>query len=330
MPAARSTPAVIPATTTTAAPTPLRQVRARTTKANQKLVVLSDGGEDGAELLEERVRRRQTLLPQGHADAGRSTDAERGITETKQQRLVAYCTCREYRRAWTHIERKIHTYFAEDAERRRIRRRTSAVALDGMSHAYADAFGYAPMERFEVHLQRFDECSYIRVQRQVAWTVATGTEQPPPSLTEIFVMDYGATVFWGAESAAEEREFLRRFLQVVYVEPIAEEEQEQEELWFEEKAGRTPKIYNNVVVLNAHSPDNIMRKVTISMVIAQSVKLAQFERLVDECIDTTEHIPHVLARDGFIRMSRTESLQAIGKLFHVVCSWCFGESHRGN
>jgi hypothetical protein len=71
--------------------------------------------------------------------------------------------------------------------------------------------------------------------------------------------------------------------------------------------------------LNSLSTDNLLRKVTISMAIAQSVKLAWFERQVDDCIDSTTHIPHTLAIQGFIKMTRQECLQAIGKLFHVVC-----------
>ena len=54
------------------------------------------------------------------------------------------------------------------------------------------------------------------------------------------------------------------------------------------------------------------------MALAQSVKLSWFERLVDECIADFEQIPHTLAMHGSVRMSRSECLKAIGRLFHVV------------
>lgn len=51
-------------------------------------------------------------------------------------------------------------------------------------------------------------------------------------------------------------------------------------------------------------PQDHMIKLTISHAIAQSVKLTLFEGRVDDTIDTTKHIPLVMAKTGKVPMSR--------------------------
>jgi uncharacterized Rmd1/YagE family protein len=47
-----------------------------------------------------------------------------------------------------------------------------------------------------------------------------------------------------------------------------------------------------------------MIKLTIAHSIAQSCKLALFEGLMEETIESTKHVPHIMAEEGKIRMSR--------------------------
>jgi uncharacterized Rmd1/YagE family protein len=47
-----------------------------------------------------------------------------------------------------------------------------------------------------------------------------------------------------------------------------------------------------------------MIKLTISHAIAQSVKLTLFEGRIEETIETTKHIPKIMAREGKVPMKR--------------------------
>jgi uncharacterized Rmd1/YagE family protein len=47
-----------------------------------------------------------------------------------------------------------------------------------------------------------------------------------------------------------------------------------------------------------------MIKLTIAHSIAQSCKLALFEGLMEETIESTKHVPQIMAEEGKIRMSR--------------------------
>ena len=58
-----------------------------------------------------------------------------------------------------------------------------------------------------------------------------------------------------------------------------------------------------------------MIKLTLSHAIAQSVKLTLFEGLIDDTIDSTKHIPYIMARTGKVPMSRTNIIRKIGHLF---------------
>ena len=58
-----------------------------------------------------------------------------------------------------------------------------------------------------------------------------------------------------------------------------------------------------------------MIKLTISHAIAQSVKLTLFENLIDDTIDSTKHIPYIMARTGKVPLSRTKIIKKIGHLF---------------
>jgi uncharacterized Rmd1/YagE family protein len=57
-----------------------------------------------------------------------------------------------------------------------------------------------------------------------------------------------------------------------------------------------------------------MLKLTISHAIAQSVKLAVFEELIEETIDGTRDIPSILAETGKIHLHRQQINQKIGTL----------------
>jgi uncharacterized Rmd1/YagE family protein len=58
-----------------------------------------------------------------------------------------------------------------------------------------------------------------------------------------------------------------------------------------------------------------MVKLTISHALAQSVKLAYFEDLIENTIAHTKYIPHELSTTATIKMSRKKITNQIGELF---------------
>ena len=61
-----------------------------------------------------------------------------------------------------------------------------------------------------------------------------------------------------------------------------------------------------------------MLKITISHAVAQSVKLALFEGLIEDTIDNTKHIPQIMAEQGKIHMSRKAINQKIGEVWKSI------------
>lgn len=57
-----------------------------------------------------------------------------------------------------------------------------------------------------------------------------------------------------------------------------------------------------------------MLKITISHAIAQSVKLTLFEGLIEETIESTKHVPTIMAEEGKIHMSRHAINKKIGQV----------------
>ncbi|KAI8058469.1 hypothetical protein BDF22DRAFT_666004 [Syncephalis plumigaleata] len=96
-------------------------------------------------------------------------------------------------------------------------------------------------------------------------------------------------------------------------EKLPPDEIELEEFHFYYNKEGQPRIYNDIITLR--SATNYMAKLTISHAVAQSTKLALFEGLVDNTIDTTKHIPWEMARTGNSNMTRTAISKKIGQLF---------------
>jgi len=173
--------------------------------------------------------------------------------------------------------------------------------------AYCTARSYHHITDFVHHLQarnasvimlQYDECTMVCMS--------------PTDERVLFLMDYGVAVFWGW-TPDDEAVFLRQLLSSYEQDPL--DEWQEEVLHCVYDPHRTQKIYNDVIVLNQR--DNDMAKMTISMGMAQSAKLACFEDLMDETIVQTEHIPYSIAKFGSIRMSKPDGLKAMGQLFNV-------------
>ena len=60
-----------------------------------------------------------------------------------------------------------------------------------------------------------------------------------------------------------------------------------------------------------------MIKLTISHGLAQSVKLASFENIMEETIEGTIPLPRMMAKYGEVKMQRTDVMKIIGKLYKL-------------
>jgi uncharacterized Rmd1/YagE family protein len=67
----------------------------------------------------------------------------------------------------------------------------------------------------------------------------------------------------------------------------------------------------------------MMIKLTISHAFAQSAKLTLFEALIEETIESTKHIPTVMAETGKIHMHRKAINKKIGQVLFIFYSWIF-------
>ncbi|KAI9222705.1 hypothetical protein BC828DRAFT_11054 [Blastocladiella britannica] len=131
------------------------------------------------------------------------------------------------------------------------------------------------------------------------------------NMGEVFIFDYGVVVFWGF-TEDEERALIRQF-DPYQEESLHPDDVETEEFVFHYNSSYQPRVYNDVISLR--NPQNYMAKLTISHAVAQSVKLSNFESLMEETISATRHIPQTMALTGKVPLSRTAITKKIGQLF---------------
>lgn len=116
---------------------------------------------------------------------------------------------------------------------------------------------------------------------------------------EVFYFDYGAVVIWGLDETQEQQLLLD--LKPFERMPLSSENVEIEAFQFCHNPELPPRLVNDVINLKS---GHHMIKLTISHALAQSVKLALFEELVERAILRTKDIPSSLATHGTIAMSR--------------------------
>lgn len=123
---------------------------------------------------------------------------------------------------------------------------------------------------------------------------------------DVFFFHYGAIVLWGFPVEDEEnflkevREFERN--------PLSKLEIDE----FTFVHGQSLKIEEDEIVL---PNKNILTKLAISHGIAQSVKLTQFEDLLEKSIEHTKQLPLDLSNKGKIGLSQREISRKMGEIF---------------
>jgi uncharacterized Rmd1/YagE family protein len=123
---------------------------------------------------------------------------------------------------------------------------------------------------------------------------------------DVFCFSYGVVVMWGM-TQEREQEFLTK-LQEFQTGPQEMYEKEMMSFSF----GPIAKISGEVIFL----PDeHMLSRLAISHGLAQSVRLATFENIIQKTIDKTKHIPEQLAAQGKIPLSKKEIRKKMGELF---------------
>jgi uncharacterized Rmd1/YagE family protein len=158
---------------------------------------------------------------------------------------------------------------------------------------------------------------------------------------ELFFFEYGVVVMWGLTESQEL--LVLSLLKPFEQDKLSRDSVETEEFHYQYRAFSQPRIYNDVITLRnpasqatpldtigeqyAADSDHMaglatrqrhqdsMIKLTLSHAIAQSVKLTLFEGLIDSTIDSTKHIPYIMAKSGKVPMSRGNIIRKIGYLF---------------
>lgn len=129
------------------------------------------------------------------------------------------------------------------------------------------------------------------------------SDEPP---RDLFFFPYGATVGWGFELSAFERELdkVARF----WGDNVGSSATDTHEYRYGEKAS----VQYDLITL----PDNLPKtKLSVSHALAQSVKLQGFEKTIERTIEVTRDIPNYLAKKGKILLSRHTIRRMMGRLF---------------
>lgn len=168
--------------------------------------------------------------------------------------------------------------------------------------AYCTASSYS-LKRLQEALKAHYKASLFR--DVVYFDLSTSSD----SLTEVkdvFCFSYGVVVMWGL-NVDEEQEFL---LQLKEFENGPQEAYERELMSF--SFGSVARIVEEVIEL----PDiDVLSRLAISHGMAQSVRLATFENIIQKTIDKTRNIPEQLAAKGKIPLSKKEIRRKMGELF---------------
>ncbi len=123
---------------------------------------------------------------------------------------------------------------------------------------------------------------------------------------DIFCFPYGVVVMWGL-NVEEEQEFL---ILLKDYQNVPQEIYECDLMSF--TFGNEARIVEEVIEL----PDtDVLSRLAISHGLAQSVRLATFESLIQKTIDKTKNIPEQLAARGKITLSKKEIRKKMGELF---------------
>lgn len=136
--------------------------------------------------------------------------------------------------------------------------------------------------------------------------VLLSSDQPEHQDKIAIFFSFGVSVFWGWKEH-QEQEILRA-IAAAAPEPLARPEVDCYLFYYGEKL----QIQRDRLIL---IDTNLKTKLAISFGLAQSVKLATFESMINETLEDSKRLPQDLAIKGKILLSRKAIAKKIGKLF---------------
>eukprot|EP00842_Homolaphlyctis_polyrhiza_P000373 jgi/Hompol1/1336/HPOL_003245-RA len=270
----------------------------RTTKTTQKLVLFPD---DASTILEPLQ-----LVPD---DRFTTSDIEPDAIVA--DRLASYGTTAPDV-ARTHAERQTKE------QRRDLPRVTCFCVAESFKMEGLGAFF---KDKHATLTKMYDECMYFyyepAMKAAAFYPHGTGDRSntvSTPQTDEVFIFDYGVVVFWNFTSDEEQK-------LLAMVEPFAsgglkDDDIEIEDFHFQYDllGPHQPRIFNDMITLKSSNP---LIKLTISHGLAQSVKLALFENIMETTIYNTTPLPRMMAKYGTVKMSRVEIMKIVGQLFKL-------------
>lgn len=131
-------------------------------------------------------------------------------------------------------------------------------------------------------------------------------QTPDREVKDLFCFSYGVIVMWGL---TEQEEI--EALQAIKTHSISPQEAYEREL-MNFTFGTQSKIAAEVIEL---PNKNMLSRLAISHGLAQSVRLATFENVIQKTINKTKQIPEDLAKAGKISLSKKEIRKKMGELF---------------
>ena len=194
-------------------------------------------------------------------------------------------------------------YFADDAY-------TSSSPTEG-SHLPTSFNDSLPEGRFQEDPFRHEDENTSQMNRLAP---------EAKNLAEMFVYSYGVVVFWNF-TENQEKDILADLTFAdaedgpsLLTRPLEQDDYETEEFHFDYSADvKRPRVFNDMITLMPRSDHMI--KLTISHAIAQSTKLCFFEERMSETMLDAQDIPKTLALTGELKMTRTEIVKILGRLF---------------
>ncbi|KAK4497024.1 hypothetical protein PRZ48_011473 [Zasmidium cellare] len=159
----------------------------------------------------------------------------------------------------------------------------------------------------------------------------------PQGVGDVFVFPSGCVVTWNVPEKVA-KTIVERVLITAAGSDSHPDKTEIEDLeYIEDPSRETSKIVGETIILGTkpsdhHTPDttleddfynrspeidNILAKIAFSSALARSTKLAVLENALSHYLDTTQHIPKVLARGKALRINRRQILQRTGELLEI-------------
>ncbi|NXL88480.1 RMND1 protein, partial [Alectura lathami] len=132
----------------------------------------------------------------------------------------------------------------------------------------------------------------------------------------IFFFREGAVVFWNVEEKSMKN--IMRLLEQHEIQPyeVALVHWENEEINYRIAEGQT-KLHKGEILLNSEldTDEVVLQKFAFSNALCLSVKLAIWESLLDNFVESIQSIPEILKSRRKVKLSHSDVMQKIGELF---------------